>query len=410
MIPRLHPRHHIDIGPAHLTHGLAACLLPPREAAIRDTVEALADPARETLATLSVRSAFDLLLTSLALPPGDEVLLSALTIPDMARLVRAHGLVPVPVDVDPASLEVLPEALSAAWSPRSRVLVIAQLLGNRSDPTLARRFAEDRGLLFVDDSAQAYLGPPSLRGGDADVVFHSFGSIKTATCLGGALVRVRDPALRAAMRGHQARWPLQDDAAYARKLALYLSLRAPRHPRAYTVFAHACERSGHGLDAVVTSMTKGFPADDLDGFLRAIRRRPCPALLAVVRRRLATYRGDRAQRRAQAGERVAALLGGTIDLLGRAQTERTHWLLAVLVDEPRALLAPLRRAGFDAARGATTITALPAPPERPLATSPRASEVMERVLFLPTYPEIPSDDLARLTSTLMDLTARPPRR
>lgn len=406
MIPRLHPRHHIDIEPDDLRFGLRACVRPPPEAETRAAVEDLAASGGRTLATLSVRSAFDLLLTCLALPPGDEVLLSALTIPDMARLVRAHGLVPVPVDVDPETLEVFPAALEAACSPRSRVLVVAQLLGNRSDLSAARTFAAARGLLFVDDSAQAYLGPASLAEAEADVVFHSFGTIKTATCLGGALARVRDPSLLAAMRARQAAWPLQDQAAYARKLALYLSLRVPRHPRAYTVFAAACERSGRGLDAVVTGMTKGFPAHDLEGFLRAIRRRPSPALLAVMRRRLGSYRPDRAVRRAAAGEAVRDALHGTVTVLGNAQRARTHWLLAILVDDPAALLAPLRAAGFDAARGATTITAIAPPSERPDVTTPAAHAIVDRVLFLPTYPEIPAEDRARLTSKVTMLTQR----
>lgn len=410
MIPRLHPRHHIDIELRDLVHGLSACLTPPPEADTRATLERSVDPVGHTLATLSVRSAFDLLLASLALPRGDEVLLSALTIPDMARVVRAHGLVPVPVDVDPHTLEVLPEALARARSPRSRLLVVAQLLGNRSDFSLARRFAHEHALLFVDDSAQAYLGPASLREADADVVFHSFGSIKTATCLGGALARVRDPALLATMRERQASWPLQDARAYARKLGLYLSLRVPRDPRAYSVFAAACERSGRGLDAVVTGMTKGFPAHDLEGFLAAIRRRPCPALLSVLRRRLATYRPARAQRRALAGETVSRTLAGSVPVLGHGQTARTHWLLAVLVDDPERLLAPLREAGFDAARGATTITALPAPNERPEVSTPQATALMARVLFLPTYPEIPEADLTRLTSILIGLAEPNPRR
>ena len=49
---------------------------------------------------LSVRTALDLLLEAWALPRGSEVLMSAVTIPDMVAIVRHHGLVPVPVDLD----------------------------------------------------------------------------------------------------------------------------------------------------------------------------------------------------------------------------------------------------------------------------------------------------------------------
>ena len=56
---------------------------------------------------LSVRSGWDLLLHVLAWPAGSEVIVSAITHPDMIRILRAHGLVPVPVDVDLDTLGAL---------------------------------------------------------------------------------------------------------------------------------------------------------------------------------------------------------------------------------------------------------------------------------------------------------------
>jgi len=71
---------------------------------------------------LSVRSGFDALLAALALPAGAEVLTSALTIRDMTRIIEAHGLVPVPVDLDMRRLAVRPEDLARAATPRTRAV------------------------------------------------------------------------------------------------------------------------------------------------------------------------------------------------------------------------------------------------------------------------------------------------
>ena len=104
----LHPRHRIDIGVDDLAFALAACA---RGVAAPRAASALAEVVgHELLATHSVRSGFDLLLDALALEPGDEVMLSALTIPDMARIVRGRGLVPIPVDV-PTGLTVAGEII-----------------------------------------------------------------------------------------------------------------------------------------------------------------------------------------------------------------------------------------------------------------------------------------------------------
>ncbi len=64
----LHPRHRIDIEPDEIVRALAACARPPRGAG--DALEAPVSDARAVIVTLSVRSAFDLLLSCLALDPG----------------------------------------------------------------------------------------------------------------------------------------------------------------------------------------------------------------------------------------------------------------------------------------------------------------------------------------------------
>lgn len=62
---------------------------------------------------LSVRTAFDLYLKTLELPRGSLVVCSALTIPDMVSIFEDHGLVPLPVDLDPDTLAPEPGALEA---------------------------------------------------------------------------------------------------------------------------------------------------------------------------------------------------------------------------------------------------------------------------------------------------------
>lgn len=83
-----------------------------------DSGEDIAAPTRAAPAVavapfLSVRTAFDLYLKALKLPRGSLVVCSALTIPDMVTIFEEHGLVPVPVDLDPATLAPEAGALEA---------------------------------------------------------------------------------------------------------------------------------------------------------------------------------------------------------------------------------------------------------------------------------------------------------
>ena len=139
-----------------------------------------------------MRTGFDLWLQSLALPPGSEVLVSAITIRDMVRIIEAHGLVPVPVDVNPEDLSVNVESLRRAVSPRTRAILVAHLFGTRPPLEPILEIARQHNLLVAEDCAQAFAGRHFTGHPEADISMFSFGSIKTATALGGAIVRVRD--------------------------------------------------------------------------------------------------------------------------------------------------------------------------------------------------------------------------
>jgi dTDP-4-amino-4,6-dideoxygalactose transaminase len=120
----MYSRKRFDIGWTDLLAGLAACTSRAGGEHAAARVERWFDGGSgDALACLSVRSGLDLYLEQIALPHGSEVLMSALTIPDMARVVAKHGLVVVPVDVDPGTLAPRPEAGGArpvrARAPRS---------------------------------------------------------------------------------------------------------------------------------------------------------------------------------------------------------------------------------------------------------------------------------------------------
>jgi dTDP-4-amino-4,6-dideoxygalactose transaminase len=107
----MYARKRLDVGWRDLLSGLLACAGSFDEKGPRERIErgfsSAGSSTSEALACLSVRSGLDLYLEELALPRGSEVLMSALTIPDMWKIVEHHGLVPVPVDLDARTGELL---------------------------------------------------------------------------------------------------------------------------------------------------------------------------------------------------------------------------------------------------------------------------------------------------------------
>lgn len=383
------PRHRLDIGVGDLAHGLLACLVARRAEPRAAGLLASVGLTGRALVAYSVRSGWELLLGVADWPVGDEVLVSGITHPDMVTLVRAHGLRPVAVDVDPVSLMPSVSDLERARTDRTRAVVVAQLFGGRGDLAPVAAFAAAYGLLLVEDAAQAFTGPESLAPDTADVSLYSFGVIKTATAAGGALVVVRDHGLLERLQRAQQTWPQQGRAAYAGRLIRVAVLSALGHPRVYRAFFRVCTLTGADPDRLVNAATRSFnarPADVDQGLLTRVRHRPAPALVAVLGRRLRNFDGVRLQARARAGEGLAAALPEGLSHPGEGLARRSHWLFPVVTAEPPALVHELRRRGIDASRATSNLSAVGTDEDR---TTPQATALLRSVVYLPAYPELP---------------------
>lgn len=371
---RFHPRHRIDAGAGDVAFAAWACVAARRRV-----------PAGDTLACLSARSAFDLLLGALELPAGSEVLMSAVTIPDMAAIVAEHGSVAVPVDLDPATMAPCLELLDGLVTPRTRAVLVAHLFGGRLDlgPLVAR--CRRHGLVLIEDCAQSFRGLGDSGTAGADASLFSFGPIKTATAFGGGLARVRDPAVLSRMRALHEAWPVQTRRSFAARVARCAVLVALQHPAAYGLAAAAVALSGRSLDTVVGRAARSCSER---------RRQPSAPLLAVLRRRLARFDASRLAARAARGEEAAVALAPAAEVPGRDQPGRTWWLLPVAVDDPGELVRELRAVGIDASPATSKLSVVPAPAGRPDAAVARAT--LERLVCLPAYPELPEPAFRRM--------------
>jgi perosamine synthetase len=348
---------------------------------------------------LSVRSGFELLLDALQLESGDEIAFSAITHPDMVRIAEARGLRVLPVDLDLKSLAPDSQALERALGPRTRLIVVAHLFGGLAALGRAAEVARRHGIVVVEDCAQSVRCPNDRGDANSDVSLFSFGAIKTATALGGALVRVADADLAARMRARQEAWPVQPRREYAARAARFAVLRALGQPRVYALFARALAATGRDLDAVVNGSVKGFRGSEL---IRRIRRRPSAPLLALLARRLRRFDVARLEARARAGERIAAALPAHVRRPGQDAVDPTHWIFPILAADRDGLVSQLRRDGFDATTATSSIDAVPTPPDRPDLQPTRAERAIAEVVFVPAYPELGDDELDRLAESIAE--------
>jgi perosamine synthetase len=176
-------------------------------------------------------------------------------------------------------------------------------------------------------------------------------------------------------------------------------------PRPYGLLARACTRFGSDLDALVGGVARGFPPHEgVATFFRYLRLRPSAPLLAMLCRRLRTFDGARLAMRVSMGERFARSLRVGDLHPGQRSLQRTHWLFLVVVEDPEALVANFRRCGLDASQATSSIAVVEAPAGRP--SSAEASLMMSGVVFLPVYPELPSQAFDVMARLVNDCAAR----
>jgi perosamine synthetase len=383
------PRKRIDIGWPDLASGILGCFAPGDAAALRKEIEASWDD-RANLTCLSVRSGFDALLSVLALPAGSEVLVSAVNIADMPRILKAHGLVSVPVDIDMQTLEVSLESLARARTPRTRMLLIAHLFGSRMPMRALVEFSRKNIIFLIEDCAQAYTGDNWRGEPEADVRLFSFGPVKPATALGGAVLGFRDQGLRDRVRSHMARWPQQLRSAYLLRLIKYLMLAPFANRVVYGLLASLCRWCGTSHEKIVSSAVRGFGSGD---FFARIRQQPCAPLLRLLRRRLQQGVQASAVRRIAVARQLQGLLRGAHGIGMRAAQHR-HWIFPLVHDEGDALIRHLAAQGFDAAYSSSSLGVIAA--ASGAAPAAEAARTFAALLYLPAHEGMNEKDVARL--------------
>ncbi len=402
----LHARHRLDIGCRQFLYALSACVWARDMQKLSARLAGGWSPAGNGIACRSVRSGFHLLLDALDLTAGDEVLVSAVTHPDMVRIIEAHGLVPIPVDLDIDTLAPRLDLAERLVTSRTRAIVVAHLFGGRFDMGTTVAFAKRHRLLLWEDCAQAFTGAGDTGDPSTDASMYSFGALKTGTALGGALIKVSDRSLLQRMRDRQRSWPVQSRRHYTATVFKFMAFSLVTRPLAYGALAWFYRATGRDFDRLVNSSVRAFRPGRL---LPQLEVQPSAPLLAAMSHRLLAFDGRRIQRRAESGAWLAAHLPVGLRLPGRAMQGHTYWLFPVLSSEPDELIAACRLAGFDGARGASSVAPVAAPAGRPQAEPDNARRMMESLVFLPAYPELSRGSLASLAAAI-DLGAGVPRR
>jgi dTDP-4-amino-4,6-dideoxygalactose transaminase len=161
--------------------------------------------AEDSIAVGSCTAALHLILHSLGIGPGDEVLIPSLTFVATANAVLYVGARPVFVDVESASVPLMSlDDAEAKCTARTAAVVLVHFAGYLAYRDAWQSFARRKGLLLIEDAAHA-PGLPAVGTYGEAAAFSFYGNKNMTTAEGGAVIAhsrsVRDTIRRARSHG-----------------------------------------------------------------------------------------------------------------------------------------------------------------------------------------------------------------
>lgn len=143
--------------------------------------------------TFSIRSMLDLYLQVRNFPPGSEIIMTGVNIPDMLKIMEEHKIVVVPVDLDIATMSPTVADVKKAIGPKTKAMLFSFIFGVTYDIAPFAETLQAANVEIIEDCAQSWRSLEKFRGSDyATMTMFSFGLIKHNTAFYGAVTIMRE--------------------------------------------------------------------------------------------------------------------------------------------------------------------------------------------------------------------------
>lgn len=157
---------------------------------------------RFAIAVSSGRVGMELILRSLKLKEGDEVIVPAYTLKDLIPIIQSLGLRIVPADIDIDTFNLDPHSVTERITNRTRIILATHLFGSPCPIDKILKIAQDNSIFVVEDCAHSVGAKFQGRkaGSFGHAAFFSFDTIKPINTYGGGMVVTNDKKLAGQIR------------------------------------------------------------------------------------------------------------------------------------------------------------------------------------------------------------------
>ncbi len=167
----------------------------------------------------SARSALYILLTSLELDKGSEILLQAFTCTAVPNAILASGYMPVYTDID-ATLNLDASDAQAKLSKKTRALIIQHTFGVPANMEKVYSFCKNNNLILIEDCAHSLSATfkGKLVGTFGKAAIFSFGRDKLISSVCGGMLITDDSILYQKIKKRQSELPYPSRILIIRRL------------------------------------------------------------------------------------------------------------------------------------------------------------------------------------------------
>jgi dTDP-4-amino-4,6-dideoxygalactose transaminase len=254
-----------------LIHGIAGLFSDGkyRDRLISELREYLGD--RHIFLLSSGKAALTLILRALhAMHPGrNEVIIPAYTCYSVPSAIVKSGLNIVPCDVDPETLGFDTNGLIKKITDKTLCIIPTHFFGIPADMFQMRKIGREKGVLIVEDAAQAMGGyfQGKKLGTLGDISFFSLGRGKNITCGGGGIIATDSDAIAEAISSIYSDLPVSSFLTDLKNIASLFLMSLFIHPALYWLPA-----SLPFLKLGQTIFDRDFPVKRLSGSKAGILR------------------------------------------------------------------------------------------------------------------------------------------
>jgi dTDP-4-amino-4,6-dideoxygalactose transaminase len=157
---------------------------------------------KHSLAVSSGRFGMELILRALNLNRGDEIIIPAYTLGNLAAIIKSLGLVPIPADINLETFNLDPESIVKRLSSKTRVILATHIFGVPCDIDKIIEIGKSKSLYIIEDCAHSVGSEFKSRktGFFGLASFFSFEVIKPLNTYGGGMIATNDEFLAEKVR------------------------------------------------------------------------------------------------------------------------------------------------------------------------------------------------------------------